>query len=47
MSIFVTLLAFNDSKTIDNSKLMILISSLTAGLIGISTLVLATKKKSN
>lgn len=47
MSIFVTLLAFNDSNTIDNSKLMILISSLTAGILGISALIFATKKQSN
>jgi NhaA family Na+:H+ antiporter len=47
MSIFVTLLAFNDSNTIDNSKLMILISSLTAGILGILALVFASKKKSN
>jgi NhaA family Na+:H+ antiporter len=44
MSIFVTLLAFNDSNTIDNSKLMILISSLFAGILGILALVFATRK---
>ena len=44
MSIFVTLLAFNDSNTIANSKLMILISSLTAGILGVSTLIFATNK---
>ena len=46
MSIFVTLLAFNDSNTIDNSKLMILISSLAAGILGILALFFATKTKS-
>lgn len=34
MSIFVTLLAFSDTEHIDNSKIMILVSSLIAGLIG-------------
>lgn len=34
MSIFITLLAFNDDEHISNAKIMILISSLIAGLIG-------------
>ena len=34
MSIFITLLAFSDAEHIDNSKIMILISSLIAGIIG-------------
>lgn len=34
MSIFITLLAFSDSEHIDNSKIMILVSSLIAGTIG-------------
>ena len=34
MSIFITLLAFSDAEHIDNSKIMILISSLIAGAIG-------------
>jgi NhaA family Na+:H+ antiporter len=34
MSIFITLLAFSDTKHIDNSKIMILLSSLIAGAIG-------------
>jgi NhaA family Na+:H+ antiporter len=34
MSIFITLLAFNDNEHISNAKIMILISSLIAGLIG-------------
>jgi NhaA family Na+:H+ antiporter len=35
MSIFITLLAFSDGKHIDNSKIMILVSSLIAGIIGL------------
>jgi len=38
MSIFISLLAFNDNQIIDNSKLVILISSLIAGTIGFSIL---------
>ena len=34
MSVFITLLAFSDAEHIDNSKIMILISSLIAGIIG-------------
>lgn len=34
MSIFITLLAFSDAEHIDNSKIMILFSSLIAGIIG-------------
>jgi len=34
MSIFITLLAFNDAVIISNAKLIILLSSLVAGLIG-------------
>ncbi|WP_395051913.1 Na+/H+ antiporter NhaA [Flavobacterium sp.] len=34
MSIFITLLAFSDAEHIDNSKIMILISSIVAGIIG-------------
>ncbi len=34
MSIFITLLAFDDSDTVANSKIAVLISSLVAGLIG-------------
>ena len=34
MSIFITLLAFSDAEHIDNAKIMILISSLVAGIIG-------------
>ena len=35
MSIFITLLAFSDGEHIDNSKIMILVSSLVAGIIGL------------
>jgi NhaA family Na+:H+ antiporter len=35
MSIFITLLAFSDGDYINNSKIMILISSLLAGIIGL------------
>ena len=35
MSIFITLLAFSDGDHINNSKIMILISSLIAGIIGL------------
>lgn len=38
MSIFVTLLAFDNETIINNSKLVILISSLTAGILGFITL---------
>lgn len=44
MSIFVTLLAFENETIINNSKLVILISSLTAGLLGFLTLRLTLKK---
>lgn len=45
MSIFVTLLAFNTETIINNSKLVILISSLTAGLLGYVFLRLQLSKK--
>jgi len=35
MSIFITLLAFSDNNHITNSKLIILVSSLIAGMIGL------------
>ncbi len=44
MSIFITLLAFDDSTIINNSKLMILISSLIAGTIGYILLKINLKK---
>ncbi len=43
MSIFITLLAFDNPVIIDNSKLVILISSLFAGLIGFVLLKLSLK----
>jgi NhaA family Na+:H+ antiporter len=46
MSIFITLLAFSDGEHIDNSKIMILISSLVAGVIGLIFLK-STLKNSN
>jgi len=47
MSIFVTLLAFDNETIINNSKLIILISSLTAGLLGFLTLKLTLKTETN
>ncbi len=44
MSIFITLLAFNDQMIINNSKLIILISSLIAGIIGLITLKFVLKE---
>jgi NhaA family Na+:H+ antiporter len=46
MSIFVTLLAFDDSTIINNAKFIILLSSLTAGIIGFLSLKLTLKMKS-
>lgn len=45
MSIFVTLLAFDDTTIINNAKFIILLSSLTAGIIGYSSLKLTLKRK--
>ncbi|MDA3865642.1 MAG: Na+/H+ antiporter NhaA [Salinivirgaceae bacterium] len=44
MSIFITLLAFNDATVIDNSKLMILLASLAAGIIGFIVLNINLRK---
>jgi NhaA family Na+:H+ antiporter len=44
MSIFVTLLAFDVTTIINNSKLVILISSLIAGILGFLTLKLTLKQ---
>lgn len=44
MSIFITLLAFDNPEIINNSKLMILISSLIAGIIGFFFLKMNLKK---
>lgn len=45
MSIFITLLAFSEKKQIDNAKIMILISSLIAGIIGLLYLKINLKKR--
>lgn len=45
MSIFVTLLAFDDTTIINNAKFIILLSSLTAGIIGFLSLKLTLKRK--
>ncbi|MBX2934272.1 MAG: Na+/H+ antiporter NhaA [Ferruginibacter sp.] len=45
MSIFVTLLAFDNETIINNAKLVILISSLIAGILGFITLKLTLKTK--
>ncbi len=44
MSIFVTLLAFDNSTIINNAKFIILLSSLTAGIIGFISLKLTLKR---
>jgi len=43
MSIFITLLAFDDETIINHAKLMILLSSLVAGLFGLLVLKLSLK----
>jgi NhaA family Na+:H+ antiporter len=45
MSIFITLLAFEDLNVINNAKFIILISSLLAGSIGFLTLKLSLRRK--
>ncbi|CEN32712.1 Na+/H+ antiporter NhaA [Capnocytophaga cynodegmi] len=45
MSIFITLLAFDNDLIINNAKLIILISSLLAGILGFVTLKLSLKAK--
>lgn len=47
MSIFITLLAFDNDTIINNAKLVILISSLIAGLLGFVTLKLTLKPTTN
>ncbi len=47
MSIFVTLLAFDHQEIINNSKLVILISSLTAGFFGFLSLKMTLKTETN
>ncbi len=46
MSVFITMLAFNDETIINNAKLVIIIASLIAGSIGFVFLKLAIKKSS-
>lgn len=45
MSIFITLLAFDDTSIIDQSKIAIMLASLLAGLAGYLVLNLTTKQK--
>lgn len=45
MSIFITLLAFDDPETIAHAKLVILLSSLAAGILGFSILRLILRKE--
>ncbi len=47
MSIFITLLAFDNETTINNAKLIILLSSLVAGILGYLSLKLTLKLKTN
>jgi NhaA family Na+:H+ antiporter len=47
MSIFITLLAFDDAEVINNSKIAILIASLIAGSLGFGVLQLTLKKQKN
>ncbi|MDR0794077.1 MAG: Na+/H+ antiporter NhaA [Chitinophagaceae bacterium] len=41
MSVFITLLAFDDSNIINNAKLTILLSSITAGVLGLIALAMS------
>ena len=47
MSIFITLLAFDNETIINNSKLVILIASLIAGILGFLTLKVTLKPITN
>lgn len=47
MSIFITLLAFDNDTTINNAKLIILLSSLVAGILGFLSLKLTLQTKTN
>ncbi len=47
MSIFITLLAFENDTTINNAKLIIVLSSLFAGILGFLSLKLTLKSKIN
>jgi len=46
MSIFITLLAFDDAVIVDNSKIAILLASTIAGLIGFIWLKMTLKNSS-
>jgi len=45
MSIFITMLAFADRHHVENAKLMVLISSTIAALLGLSYLKTTLKKE--
>ncbi|MBI3481901.1 MAG: Na+/H+ antiporter NhaA, partial [Bacteroidetes bacterium] len=45
MSIFITLLAFNDLHLIDGSKIAVLVGSMLSGALGLLCLQLTLKKK--
>ena len=47
MSIFITLLAFDNETIINNTKFVILISSLIAGIIGFISLRLTLRQPNN
>ena len=47
MSVFITLLAFNNEIYINNSKIVIILSSLIAGFIGFFVLKFVLNKKIN
>jgi NhaA family Na+:H+ antiporter len=47
MSIFITLLAFDSPKLIDDSKIAILVASSLAGIIGFALLKLTLPKQAN
>jgi NhaA family Na+:H+ antiporter len=47
MSIFITLLAFDDAEVVTNSKIAILIASFVAGTLGFTWLKFTLKQKSN
>jgi NhaA family Na+:H+ antiporter len=47
MSIFITLLAFDDALTIDHAKIMVLIASLISGVAGFLVLKWASENDKN
>jgi Na+:H+ antiporter, NhaA family len=44
MSVFITMLAFNDENIINNAKLVIIVSSIMAGIIGYAILTISLRK---